>query len=67
MIRETGKGLTIQSDGKTATSTRTIKLPADLVARLLDRQVEADPNEWDVVFTSALGRLRRSGEHQQRR
>ena len=58
VIRETGKGLSLQSDGKTATSTRTIKLPADLVTRLLARQVEAEPNEWDVVFTSALGKLR---------
>jgi integrase len=58
VIRETGKGLHIQGDGKSKSSTRTVKLPAWLVARLLARQVAAVPNEWDVVFTSPLGHLR---------
>jgi integrase len=58
VVRETGKGLHIQDDGKTETSTRTIRLPADLVARLLARQVNAAGNEWDVAFPSPRGRLR---------
>jgi integrase len=58
VVREKGKGLHVQHDGKSDTSTRTIKLPADVVARLLARQVDAVPNEWDAVFTSARGRLR---------
>jgi hypothetical protein len=29
-----------------------------LVSRLLTRQVNAVPNEWDVVFGSAMGKLR---------
>jgi len=58
VVREKGNGLHVQDDGKTDTSTRTIKLPADLVARLMARQVEAPRNDWDVVFTSARGHLR---------
>ncbi|WP_369137376.1 site-specific integrase [Modestobacter versicolor] len=58
VVREKGKGLHVQDDGKTDTSTRTIKLPADLVARLMSRQVNAPRNDWDVVFTSARGHLR---------
>ncbi len=58
VVRETGKGLHIQTDGKTATSTRTIKLPADVLARLGDRHVEAERNDWDVVFLSPRKRLR---------
>ncbi|GAA3163441.1 hypothetical protein GCM10010531_14200 [Blastococcus jejuensis] len=58
VIRETGKGLRIQGDGKSKSATRTVKLPAWLVSRLLERQVSAIPNEWDVVFTSPRGQLR---------
>jgi integrase len=59
VIRETGSGLHIQDGGKSDASTRTIKLPADLLARLLARQVNAAVgNEWDVVFPSPRGRLR---------
>ncbi len=58
VIREKGEGLRIQANGKTATSIRTIGLPSDVVARLLARQVAAEPNEWDVVFSSPRGRLR---------
>jgi integrase len=58
VVRETGKGLYIQNDGKTRASTRTVKLPAWLVARLMARQVSALPNEWDVVFPSPRGFLR---------
>jgi integrase len=58
VVRETGKGLHIQDDGKTETSTRTIKLPADLLGRPKARQVNAVANEWDVVFPSPRGRLR---------
>jgi integrase len=58
VIRETGKGLHIQGDGKSKSSTRTVKLPAWLVSRLLARQVAAPSNDWDVVFTSPLGHLR---------
>lgn len=58
VIRETGSGLHIQEEGKTDAGTRTIKLPADLLARLLARQVNALANQWDVVFPSPRGRLR---------
>jgi integrase len=58
VIRETGTGLHIQDDGKSDASTRTIKLPTDLLARLMARQVDAVGNEWDVVFPSPRGRLR---------
>ena len=58
VVRETGTGLHLQDDGKTDASTRTIKLPADLLARLMARQVNAVANEWDVVFPSPRGRLR---------
>jgi integrase len=52
-VREKGNGLHIQNDGESDTSTRTIRLPSWLVARLMARQVAAVPNEWDVVFPSA--------------
>jgi integrase len=58
VVRETGVGQDIQETGKTDTSTRTIKLPDDLVAPLMARQVNAVPNKWDVVFTSACGHRR---------
>ncbi len=58
VVRERGKGLAIQTGGKTATSTRTIRLPVDVLARLLAREVEANPNQWDVVFPSPRNRLR---------
>jgi integrase len=58
VIRETGTGLHVQSDGKSDSSTRTIPLPADLLARLMDRNVNHPGNEWDVVFPSPRGRLR---------
>jgi hypothetical protein len=37
---------------------RTVALPPWLVSRLLERQVNAVPNEWNVVFCSAMGKLR---------
>jgi integrase len=37
---------------------RTVALPPWLVSRLLERQLNAVPNEWDVVFCSAAGKLR---------
>lgn len=43
-------GLHIQENGKSDSSTRTIKLPPWLVARLMARQVNAVANEHDVVF-----------------
>lgn len=58
VVRETGTGLHIQDDGKTDASTRTIKLPADLVARLRKRKLRLEANEWGVVFPSPRGRLR---------
>ncbi|MCZ2837085.1 tyrosine-type recombinase/integrase [Modestobacter sp. VKM Ac-2985] len=59
VVRERGVGLHIQDDGKTDSSTRTIKLPPWLVARLMARQVNAAPNDHDVVFPSArAGALR---------
>nr|WP_243850654.1 tyrosine-type recombinase/integrase [Modestobacter marinus] len=51
-VRVPGVGLVLQEDGKTADSNRTVELPPWLVSRLLARQVEAVPNEWDVVFPS---------------
>ena len=45
-------GLHIQKDGKSDSSTRTIKLPPWLVARLMARQVNAVGNDHDVVFPS---------------
>jgi integrase len=53
-----GAGLVLQPHGKTKDSSRTVVLPPWLVSRLLDRKVNAVPNEWDVVFCSALGKLR---------
>lgn len=49
-VRVPGKGLVLQERGKTKTSTRKVALPSWLVARLLARQVNAEPNEWDVAF-----------------
>lgn len=56
VIREKGKGLRIQGDGKSDSSTRTIELPARRSGPPAC-QVEAEPNEWDVVFPSPRGRL----------
>jgi integrase len=58
VVRIKGEGLRINEAGKTASSERAVKLPSWLVARLLERQVSAVGNEWDVVFPSPLGRLR---------
>jgi hypothetical protein len=49
VIRVAGEGLKIQDHGKTTSSTRTVRLPGWLTARLLARQVPAEGNEWDVV------------------
>ena len=57
-VRVPGAGLVLQPDGKTKDSSRTVALPAWLVSRLMERKVNAVPNEWDVVFCSALGQLR---------
>ncbi len=57
-VRVPGAGLVLQPHGKTKDSSRTVALPAWLVSRLLERKVNAVPNEWDVVFCSALGKLR---------
>lgn len=57
-VRVPGHGLMLQEHGKTKTSSRTVALPPWLVSRLLDRKVNAVPNEWDVVFCSATGKLR---------
>ena len=58
VIRDKGMGLRMQSNGTSDGSTRTIRLPADLLARLMARQVDAVGDEWDVVFPSPRGRLR---------
>lgn len=58
VVRERGTGLLIQDDGKTKTSTRIIKLPADILARLMARKVDAPGNDWDVVFPSPRNMLR---------
>jgi integrase len=57
-VRVPSAGLVLQPHGKTKGSTRTVVLPPWLVSRLMDRKVNAVPNEWDVVFCSALGKLR---------
>ena len=53
-----GQGLVVQEDGKSVAATRTVHLPADLVARLLARRVNAPGNAHGVVFPSARGALR---------
>jgi integrase len=58
VIRVKGQGLRIEERGKTKASTRTVRLPEWLVVRLLSRSLQADSNEWDVVFTSPRGQLR---------
>jgi integrase len=57
-VRVPGVGLVLQETGKTDDSARTVALPPWLVSRLLARKVEAIPNEWDVAFCSAMGKLR---------
>ncbi len=57
-VRVPGEGLRLQERGKTKTSNRTVALPPWLVSRLWDRKVNAEPNAWDVVFPSPLGKLR---------
>jgi integrase len=57
-VRVPGVGLVLQPHGKTKDSSRTVALPPWLVSRLMERKVNAVPNEWDVVFCSALGKLR---------
>src|SRR5687768_13966277 len=57
-VQVPGKGLVLQEQGKTSESMRTVELPPWLVSRLLERQVNAVPNEWDVVFCSAMEKLR---------
>jgi integrase len=57
-VRVPGVGLILQPHGKTKDSSRTVALPPWLVSRLMQRKVNAVPNEWDVVFCSALGKLR---------
>jgi hypothetical protein len=37
---------------------RTVALPPWLVSRLMERQVNAVPNKWDVMFCSAMEKLR---------
>jgi integrase len=57
-VRVPGVGLVLQENGKTDDSARTVALPPWLVSRLMARKVEAIPNEWDVAFCSAMGKLR---------
>ncbi|RBY97108.1 hypothetical protein DQ237_05890 [Blastococcus sp. TF02-8] len=57
-VRVPSAGLVLQPHGKTKGSTRTVVLPPWLVSRLMERKVDAVPNECDVVFCSALGKLR---------
>jgi integrase len=58
VVRIPGQGLVVQAHGKSDAATRTVRLPAWLVARLMARQVAAEGNAWDVVFPSPSGRLR---------
>ncbi|WP_432524429.1 tyrosine-type recombinase/integrase [Kineococcus esterisolvens] len=58
VVAPKGKGPVIQEVGKTKAAARVVRLSEWLTARLLDRQVGAYPNEWDVVFPSPLAKLR---------
>lgn len=58
VVRVKGQGLVLQGDGKSSAATRTVHLPADLVARLLGRRVSASGNTPGVVFPSVRGALR---------
>jgi len=46
-VRVPTKGLVLKEQGKTSESMRTVALPPWLVSRLLQRQVNAVPNEWE--------------------
>lgn len=58
VVRVKGKGLTRQAHPKTSSGFRRLILPAFVVETLFRRQVEAQPNPWNVVFPSAAGTLR---------
>jgi integrase len=58
VIRIKGKGLVIKSKPKSKDGWRKIELPGWTVTMLRKRLADAPANEWDVVFTSATGRLR---------
>lgn len=64
VVRVPGKGLEIQEQGKTETSTRTLYLSPALVERLAAR-----PRRGPMVFPSPLGKLREvvNTQHQLRR
>ncbi|MEU4375174.1 site-specific integrase [Pseudonocardia alni] len=58
VVRVKGEGLRIKARPKSKSGYRTLELPGWAVQMLRRRQVEASPNEWDVVFTAPLGGLR---------
>ena len=58
------RGLHIQDDGTSETSTRTVNLPPWLVARLMARQVNAVATDHDVVLPSARAGSEGCGQHQ---
>jgi integrase len=58
VVTPTGKGIQIQEFQKTEASARTIHPPTSTMALLLRRSGEPRPNNFDVVFPSALGFIR---------
>lgn len=61
VVRVKGEGVTIQERGKTAASTRTVRLPEWLCSRLRSRRSSAVENEWGVIFPTPMLRLRENG------
>ncbi|MGH3795180.1 MAG: site-specific integrase [Pseudonocardiaceae bacterium] len=58
VVRIKGQGLRIKLKPKSKAGHRTLRLPSWAVDMLCRRRTEAEPNEWDVVFTSPTGLLR---------
>ena len=56
--RVKGQGLILREAGKTATSERTIVVPAEVVAMLRARYAVQPGDDLDLVFPSMLGKLR---------
>jgi integrase len=53
-----GEGTQLKLKPKSKAGWRVIELPSWAVAMLKRRQEDQEPNQWQVVFTSPLGRLR---------
>src|SRR5918998_4092532 len=58
VVRIKGQGLRIKCKPKSKAGYRKLRLPSWAVEMLRRRGVEAEPNAWDVVFTSPTGLLR---------